>query len=84
MSKEDLLKEVDEALDSVRPHLVVDGGDVEVVAITDDMKVQVKWLGNCEQCSMSAMTMKAGIERAIISKVPAIKEVIAVNGMNVA
>lgn len=84
MNKEELFREVDEALNSVRPHLLVDGGDVEVVEITDDLKVKVKWLGNCQQCSMSAMTMKAGIERAIISKVPSIVEVVAVNGLDVA
>ncbi|GAA5220652.1 NifU family protein [Membranihabitans marinus] len=84
MNKEELFREVDEALNSVRPHLMVDGGDVEVVEITDDLKVKVKWLGNCQQCTMSAMTMKAGIERAIISKVPSIVEVVAINGLDVA
>ncbi|WP_236978535.1 NifU family protein [Membranihabitans maritimus] len=84
MSKEELIQKVDSALNSVRPHLAVDGGDVEIVEISDDMKVYVKWLGNCELCSMSAMTMKAGIERAIISKVPTITEVVAVNGVDVA
>ncbi len=83
MNKEELLQQVETALDSVRPHLKADGGDVEVVEISDDMTVYVKWLGNCEWCSMSAMTMKAGIERSIISKVPQIKAIVALNGVGI-
>ncbi len=69
------------ALDDVRPHLAVDGGNIEVVEVTEDMGVKIKWLGNCEFCSMSIMTMKAGVEQAIKSKVPEITGVEAVNGM---
>lgn len=83
MNKEELLQQVESALDAVRPHLKTDGGDVEVVEISDDLTVYVKWLGNCEWCSMSAMTMKAGIERTIISKVPEIKAIIAINGVQI-
>ncbi len=82
--KKVLLARVDKALDTVRPHLKVDGGNVEVVDISDDMMVSIKWLGNCEFCSMSAMTMRAGIKEAIIQQVPEIKEVIPVNGVAVA
>jgi len=77
------IKKIDKALDNVRPHLRVDGGDVEVVEITDDMIVKIKWLGNCENCFMSTMTMKAGIEQELQSKFPEIKGVEAVNGMHV-
>ncbi len=75
------IKQIDEALDGIRPHLKVDGGDVEVVDITDNMVVKVKWLGNCENCFMSLMTMKAGIEEAIRSRFPQIKQVEAINGI---
>ena len=78
-----LFQQVNEALDTIRPHLATDGGDVEIVEITDDMIVKVKWLGNCENCFMSAMTMKAGIEQAIIGKVPGIKGVEAINGIEI-
>ena len=74
-----LLKRVDEALNVVRPHLAVDGGNVEVVDITDDHIVQVKWLGNCQNCSMTVMTMKAGLEQAIMGRIPTILGVEAVN-----
>ncbi len=81
--KADFLKKIDKALDNVRPHLQVDEGDVEVVEITDDMIVKIKWLGNCENCFMSTMTMKAGIEQELKSKFPEIKGVEAINGVNV-
>lgn len=78
-SKSDLISQVNEALDDVRPHLISDGGNIEVVDITDDFTVLVKWLGNCQNCNMSLMTMRAGIEHAIKSKVPSIKHVEAIN-----
>ena len=52
-----LLHQIELALDDIRPHLAVDGGDVSVVDVTDEMIVRVKWLGACESCSMSIMTM---------------------------
>lgn len=79
--KSELLERIDAALESVRPHLKVDGGNVEVVGVTEDMKAQIKWLGNCESCNMSTMTLRAGIEQAIRSKIPEIQGVIAVNGL---
>ncbi|TNE61804.1 MAG: NifU family protein [Bacteroidetes bacterium] len=78
--KTDLLQRIEEALSTVRPHLRVDGGDVEVVDVTDDMNVQIRWLGMCESCSMSGMTLQAGIAEAIKGKIPEINEVVAVNG----
>jgi len=79
--KQDLLERVDNALNDIRPHLAVDGGNIEVVEITEKSEVVIRWLGNCKFCSMSAMTMKAGVEQAIQSKVPEIKHVIAENGV---
>ena len=81
IDKSELIKKIDKALDDVRPHLAVDGGNIEVLEVTDDLDVKVKWLGNCEFCSMSAMTMRAGVEQTIKSKVPEIRSVEAVNGM---
>lgn len=76
----EIFNRVNIALDEIRPHLIVDGGNIELVEITDDLIVKIKWLGNCEHCSMSAMTMKAGVEQAIKSRLPEIKGVIAING----
>ena len=81
--KQDYLKAIDSALDNVRPHLKVDGGDIEVVDLADEMVVQIKWLGNCENCFMSAMTMKAGVEQELKSKFPEIKGVEALNGVKI-
>ena len=79
--REAMIAQVDAALESVRPHLAADGGNVEVVDITDDNIVKVKWLGNCQSCSMSYMTMKAGLEQTIKGRMPHISGVEAVNGM---
>ena len=83
IDKENLLKKIDIALEDIRPHLAVDGGNIEVLEVTDDYQVLIKWLGTCEFCSMSAMTMKAGVEQAIKSKVPEIKGIEAINGIHV-
>lgn len=76
----DLKQRIETALDSVRPFLKADGGDVELVEIDEDMKVTLKLLGSCSSCEMSAMTMKAGIEAGIMKAVPEVTSVEAVNG----
>jgi len=72
-------KKIEEALNTIRPYLVADGGNVELVEITDDLIVRVELKGSCQSCSMSNMTMKAGIEETIKRAVPEIKAVEAVN-----
>ena len=69
---------IEEALESVRPYLKTDGGDVRFIEITEDMEVKVELLGACSSCSMSEMTMKAGIEEAIRKVVPKLKSVVAI------
>jgi len=81
--KQKLISRIDRALNEIRPHLAVDGGNVEVVDVTEDHIVKIKWLGTCEGCSMSAMTMRAGIEQAIRGQLPEIVGVEAVNGLSV-
>lgn len=75
-----IFEKVDLALDEIRPHLQVDGGNIELIEVTEDLIVRIKWVGNCEHCSMSAMTMRAGVEQAIRSRLPEIKAVEAING----
>lgn len=77
-NKNSLLNKADRALDDIRPFLKVDGGNVEVVEITENMILRVRWMGNCQSCSMSAMTMKAGIEQAVRNKLPEIVSVEAI------
>ncbi|MFN3916915.1 MAG: NifU family protein [Flavobacteriales bacterium] len=83
LTKEQIGEKVNEALEQLRPFLEADGGNMELVGITDDMVVQVKLLGACSTCSMSAMTMKAGLEEAVKKAVPQIKAVVAVNSLDV-
>ncbi|MCK5456318.1 MAG: NifU family protein [Melioribacteraceae bacterium] len=71
-------EKVENALESVRPYLVADGGDVELVGINDDGIVEVRLTGACVGCPMSQMTLRAGIERALMRDVPEIKRVEAV------
>ncbi len=75
------LEKIEAALDTVRPHLKVDGGDVELVELTDDLQVKIRWMGMCESCAMSAMTLRAGIQEAIKGKIPEITDVVPVNGL---
>ena len=77
--KQAYLTRVDEALDEVRPHLAIDGGNIEVLDVTDDNIVKIKWLGACNGCSMTAMTMKAGVEETLKRRLPEVAGVVAVN-----
>ncbi len=72
-----LLERVEEVLDTLRPYLQSDGGDVKVVEIEGDV-LKVKLLGSCESCNMNTMTMKAGLEQTIIKSIPEIKKVEAI------
>lgn len=75
----ELINRVEEALETMRPFLAADGGDMELVGITDDMVVELRFLGSCKSCNMSEMTLKAGIEEAVKRSVPEIKSVEAIN-----
>ena len=70
--------EVMQALEEVRPHLQVDGGDVELVDIKDGVVI-VKLTGACAGCPMSQMTLKWGVENYLKKKVPGVKSVESVN-----
>ena len=70
---------VKQALETIRPYLKADGGDVELVSITDEGIVEVRLTGACVGCPMSHMTLRAGVERALIREVPGIRRVEAVN-----
>ncbi len=71
-------EEVEKVLEMVRPGLQADGGDVELVEVTEDGVVKVRLKGACGSCPMSTMTLKMGIERAMKEKVPGVKEVVQV------
>lgn len=76
--KEVLRSKVLHTLDQLRPFLHADGGDMELIDITDDAIVQVRMLGSCSDCSMSEMTIKGGLEEALKTAAPELKGVVAV------
>jgi Fe-S cluster biogenesis protein NfuA len=71
-------QQVLEILDKIRPSLQADGGDVELVDISDDGVVKVRLKGACGSCPMSTMTLKMGIERTLKAQIPSVKEVVRV------
>ncbi len=71
-------KEIEAALDKIRPNLQADGGDVEFVDVTDDGVVKLRLVGACAGCPMSTMTLAFGIERELKKQVPGVKRVQAV------
>ena len=72
-------KQVLSALESIRPFLQADSGDVELIEISEDDIIKVKLTGACSSCPMSVMTLRAGIERALMREIPAIRRVEAVS-----
>ncbi|MDB5025118.1 MAG: hypothetical protein JWP78_2873 [Mucilaginibacter sp.] len=74
-----VLERVEAALNTIRPYLETDGGNVSIEEITPDNVVKLKLLGSCGSCPMSIMTLKAGIEEAIKKAVPEITGVDAIN-----
>jgi|UniRef100_A0A7V5N0D3 Fe-S cluster biogenesis protein NfuA len=73
-----LKDDVEKALSKVRPYLQADGGDVELVEVTEEGVVKVKLKGACGSCPMALMTLKMGIERYLKKEIPEVTEVIAV------
>jgi Fe-S cluster biogenesis protein NfuA len=69
---------VQEVLNQVRPALQADGGDVELVDVSEEGIVSVKLTGACGSCPMSTMTLKMGIERTLMENIPEVKEVVQV------
>lgn len=74
-----MIERVEEALDQIRPYLKKDGGDVRIIEITDDLVLKLELLGNCSSCAMSTMTLKAGVEDAVLNAVPEINSIEAIN-----
>ncbi len=73
-----MMEKVEKVLDEIRPALQADGGNVELVEVTEDNVVKVKLVGACGTCPMSQMTLKMGIEKHMKEKLPEIKEVVSV------
>lgn len=74
-----IVNRVEEALDQIRPYLEADGGNVVLKEITKDLVVRLELVGACKSCSMSMMTLKAGIEETVKRAVPEVRGVEAIN-----
>lgn len=78
MEKTDIKERVQEIIEEIRPRLQMDGGDVALVDVVDNV-VSVELQGRCKGCPMSQITLQLGIERTIKEKIPEIKKVEAVD-----
>ncbi|MBT4478182.1 MAG: NifU family protein [Flavobacteriales bacterium] len=81
ITDKNIIEKIEEALTTIRPYLESDGGDINLVEVTDDMVVKVKLIGACSSCNVSMMTLKNGVEVAIKNAVPEVKEVIDVTSL---
>ena len=79
MASAELLDKIESALESIRPYLEADGGNVKLLEVDPDNIVKLELLGSCGSCPMSTMTLKAGVEEAIRRVVPEIRGVQAIN-----
>lgn len=71
----DVKERVDQALEMIRPALQADGGDIEVLEISEDGVVTVRLMGACGGCPMSQMTLQQGVERLLVEQVPEVTRV---------
>ncbi len=78
LANEQVVNKVKHAIESIRPYLIADGGDVELIEVSADLVVKVKLTGACQGCPFSAQTLKAGIEHSIRNEIPELKELISV------
>ncbi len=79
MKNSEMEEKIKKTIESVRPFLQADSGDVEFVEVTEDGIVKVRLTGACEVCPLSVMTLRAGIERTLLKEVPGIRRVESVN-----
>jgi len=70
-------EKVQKVIDKIRPNLQADGGDVQLIDVSEDGIVKVKLVGACHGCPMAQMTLKNGIERFLKKEIPEIREVIS-------
>lgn len=77
-NNEQLVSRIEETLAQLRPYLEADNGNISFVELTDDMVVRVRLEGACSSCSMSMMTLKAGVEQSLLKAIPGLKSVEAV------
>ena len=79
MTHEELVLNIEKALEEIRPFLNNDGGDIKLVSVEDDKHVKVQFEGACTTCSLSISTLKAGVETTIKKYAPQVETVVSVN-----
>jgi len=79
VSSAELTQKIEASLESIRPYLKADGGNVVVKDVSPENIVKLEFIGACSQCSMSTMTFKAGVEAAIKRDVPEVKGIEVIN-----
>ncbi len=79
LQNQEITDRIEASLDTIRPYLEADGGNVRILELTHDNILKLEFLGNCGSCPMSTMTFKAGVEEAIKRSVPEIKSILVVN-----
>jgi Fe-S cluster biogenesis protein NfuA len=79
VTDDELIRRIESSLDSIRPYLEADGGNVKITGISKDHVLQLEFVGACGNCPMSTMTFKAGVEEAIKRSVPEIREIRVIN-----
>jgi Fe-S cluster biogenesis protein NfuA len=72
---ESLVERIEQTLSQLRPYLEADSGNVSLVELTPDMVVRLRLEGACSNCSMSEMTLRAGIEQSLLKAIPELKSV---------
>jgi len=78
-----LITKVELALETIRPYLKKDGGDVEIISIDESYNLTLRYLGACQSCKMNTFTLKTGIEETIREQVPEIMNIEAVNAIEI-
>jgi len=78
MANQEMFDKVNGIIETLRPYLQDDGGDIQLIDVTDDLVVKVQLQGACGACPYSLMTLKNGVEQAIRKEIPEIKEVVGV------
>ncbi|MGC4022626.1 MAG: NifU family protein [Cyclobacteriaceae bacterium] len=78
-TEQSLIERVESSLNSIRPYLEADGGNIRVLEVSEDKILKLEFVGNCGTCPMSAMTFKAGVEEAIKRLVPEIRGIEVTN-----
>ena len=81
ITDKNIISRIENALSEIRPFLESDGGDIRFLELTDDWVVKVKLIGACSSCNISSMTMKNGVEVAVKTAVPEVKEVVEVSSL---